>query len=81
MNQPPNPNETVTGNDSSPDPRAGERMADHGHRPVRRDAGYLRSEKSKNGTAPKTTTVSLTDRGRSAFDAYTQALRDLLGGL
>jgi DNA-binding MarR family transcriptional regulator len=45
------------------------------------EAGYLSSEKSKNGTAPKTTTVSLTDRGRAALDAYTQALRDLLGGL
>jgi DNA-binding MarR family transcriptional regulator len=45
------------------------------------EADYLSSEKSKNGTAPKTTTVSLTDRGRAALDAYTQALRDLLGGL
>ena len=44
-------------------------------------AGYLSSEQCKNGTAPKTTTVSLTDRGRAALDAYTQALRDLLGGL
>ena len=45
------------------------------------EADYLRSEKSKNGTAPKTTTVSLTHRGRAALDAYTEALRDLLGGL
>jgi DNA-binding MarR family transcriptional regulator len=45
------------------------------------EAGYLSSEKSKNGTAQKTTTVSLTHRGRAALDAYTQALRDLLGGL
>ena len=45
------------------------------------EAGYLSSEKTKNGTAPKTTTVSLTSHGRAALDAYTQALRDLLGGL
>ena len=45
------------------------------------EAGYLSSEKTKNGTAPKTTTVSLTSQGRTALDAYTKALRDLLGGL
>jgi DNA-binding MarR family transcriptional regulator len=45
------------------------------------EAGYLSSEKTKNGSAPKTTTVSLTSQGRAALDAYTQALRDLLGGL
>ena len=44
------------------------------------DAGYVSSEKIKNGTAPKTT-VALTIKGRAALDAYTQALRDLLGGL
>jgi len=44
------------------------------------EAGYLASEKIKNGTAPKTT-VALTDHGRKALDAYTKALRDLLGGL
>jgi DNA-binding PadR family transcriptional regulator len=44
------------------------------------EAGYLSSEKTKNGTAPKTT-VALTSHGRKALDAYTQALRDLLGGL
>jgi hypothetical protein len=27
------------------------------------------------------TTVGLTDQGRAALDSYTQALRDLLGGL
>ena len=43
-------------------------------------AGYLSSEKTRNGIAPKTT-VALTSRGRAALDAYTQALRDLLGGL
>ena len=45
------------------------------------EAGYLSSEKTKNGSAPKTTTVSLTSQGRTALDAYTKALRDLLGGL
>jgi DNA-binding MarR family transcriptional regulator len=44
------------------------------------EAGYLSSEKSVNGTAPKTT-VALTSRGRAALDAYTKALRALLGGL
>jgi DNA-binding MarR family transcriptional regulator len=45
------------------------------------EAGYLSSEKSKNGTAPKVTTVALTTQGRKALTTYTQALRDLLGGL
>jgi hypothetical protein len=31
--------------------------------------------------APPKTTVALTSHGRTALDAYTQALRDLLGGL
>jgi DNA-binding MarR family transcriptional regulator len=44
------------------------------------EAGYLNSEKTKNGTAPKTT-VALTSRGRDALDTYTKALRELLGGL
>jgi DNA-binding MarR family transcriptional regulator len=45
------------------------------------EAGYLSSEKTKNnGAAPKTT-VALTSQGRTALNAYTQALRDLLGGL
>jgi DNA-binding MarR family transcriptional regulator len=44
------------------------------------DAGYLSSEKTLNGTGPKTT-VALTSHGRAALDAYTKALRDLLGGL
>ena len=44
------------------------------------DAGYLTSE--KNGDrAGSTTTVALTTRGRAALDAYTEALRNLLGGL
>ena len=44
------------------------------------DAGYLSSEKIKNGSSQKTT-VALTGKGRDALDAYTQALRNLLGGL
>ena len=44
------------------------------------EAGDLDSEKTKNGTAPKTT-VALTSRGRDALDTYTKALRELLGGL
>jgi DNA-binding transcriptional ArsR family regulator len=43
-------------------------------------AEYLRSDKTGNGAAQKTT-VALTSRGRAALDAYTTALRDLLGGL
>ena len=44
------------------------------------EADYLASAKTGNGSAKKTT-VTLTSRGRRALDAYTQALRDLLGGL
>ncbi len=44
------------------------------------EAGYVSSEKTKNGQASHTT-VALTSQGRKALDAYTQALRDLLGGL
>jgi DNA-binding MarR family transcriptional regulator len=44
------------------------------------DAGYLDTEKTGNGAASRTT-VALTNRGRAALDAYTGALRDLLGGL
>ena len=44
------------------------------------EAGYLTSEKTKNGTVPKTM-VTLTGTGRAALDSYTKALRDLLGGL
>ena len=43
------------------------------------DAGYLASEKKGDG-AGSTTTVALTTRGRAALDAYTEALRNLLGG-
>jgi DNA-binding MarR family transcriptional regulator len=44
------------------------------------EAGYIASEKTRNGTAPKTT-VTLTSQGRAALGTYTQALRRLLGGL
>ncbi len=44
------------------------------------EADYLTSEKTRNGTV-SITTVALTDQGRAALDSYTQALRDLLGGL
>jgi DNA-binding MarR family transcriptional regulator len=44
------------------------------------EADYISSEKTRNGSAQKTT-VALTGRGREALGAYTQALRELLGGL
>ena len=44
------------------------------------DAGYLDSQKTKNGTTP-TTTLALTPTGRTALGAYQKALRDLLGDL
>jgi DNA-binding MarR family transcriptional regulator len=44
------------------------------------DAGYLTGEKTWDG-AGSTTTGTLTTRGRAAPDAYTETLRNLLGGL
>jgi DNA-binding MarR family transcriptional regulator len=44
------------------------------------EADYIDSNKASNGTV-SITTVALTSHGRAALDAYTQALRDLLGGL
>ena len=44
------------------------------------DAGYLTSEKTWDG-AGSTTTRTLTTRGRAGLDPYTEALRNLLGGL
>src|SRR5690349_16491836 len=44
------------------------------------EAGYLSSEKTKDGTTP-TTMVTLTRHGRTALGAYRQALRNLLGDL
>ena len=43
-------------------------------------ADYISSTKTRNGSAQKTT-IALTSQGRSALSAYTQALRNLLGGL
>jgi DNA-binding transcriptional ArsR family regulator len=44
------------------------------------DAGYLTSETIGNGRASRTS-IALTRQGRVALDAYTGALRALLGGL
>ncbi len=44
------------------------------------EAGYVTTVKTGHGIWSKTT-VALTHRGRAALDAYTAALRDLLGGL
>src|ERR1700682_2676655 len=44
------------------------------------DAGYVSTVKTGNGPASRTS-VALTNRGRAALDAYTQARRHLLGGL
>ena len=44
------------------------------------DADYISSRKTRNGSV-SLTTISLTPRGRTALTSYTQALRDLLGGL
>jgi DNA-binding MarR family transcriptional regulator len=43
------------------------------------DAGYLTSETTGGGRASRTS-LALTPQGRAAFDAYSDALRDLLGG-
>ena len=44
------------------------------------EAGYLCSEKTRNGTV-SVTTIALTGHGRKALSTYTQTLRGLLGGL
>jgi DNA-binding MarR family transcriptional regulator len=44
------------------------------------EADYISSKKASNGSV-SITTVALTGHGRAALDSYTQALRDLLGGL
>jgi len=38
------------------------------------------TETTGNGRASRTS-IALTDQGRAALDTYTNALRDLLGGL
>jgi DNA-binding MarR family transcriptional regulator len=44
------------------------------------EADYISSTKTRNGSVQQTN-VTLTGTGRAALRAYTQALRDLLGGL
>ncbi len=44
------------------------------------EAGYLTSETTGNGRASRTS-IALTHRGRTALDAYTSALRELLADL
>jgi DNA-binding MarR family transcriptional regulator len=44
------------------------------------DAGYVSMEKIGHGVWSRTL-VALTGRGRAALDAYTEALRNLLGEL
>ncbi len=44
------------------------------------EADYISSKKASNG-AVSITKVALTGHGRAALGSYTQALRDLLGGL
>ena len=44
------------------------------------DAGYVTSEKTGGGASSRTS-VGLTRQGRAALEAYTAALRGLLGGL
>jgi DNA-binding MarR family transcriptional regulator len=44
------------------------------------EADYISTEKTRNGSV-SLTTVALTACGRTALDAYTKALRELLGGL
>ena len=44
------------------------------------EAGYVVTVKTGHGIWSRTT-VTLTNRGRAALDAYTSALRDLLGEL
>jgi DNA-binding MarR family transcriptional regulator len=44
------------------------------------DAGYIDTEKTGNGAASRTS-IALTREGRTALDAYTAALRSVLGGL
>src|SRR5215469_8299066 len=44
------------------------------------EADYIASRKTRNGPV-SLTTITLTPRGRTALASYTQALRNLLGGL
>jgi DNA-binding MarR family transcriptional regulator len=44
------------------------------------DAGYLTSQTTGTGRASRTS-IALTPKGRAAFSAYTDALRNLLSGV
>jgi DNA-binding MarR family transcriptional regulator len=44
------------------------------------EVGYVETDTTGNGRASRTS-VALTGEGRAALDAYTEALRGLLGGL
>lgn len=44
------------------------------------EAGYLTSQKTERAGGQQTW-IALTHRGRAALDSYTEALRELLGGL
>jgi DNA-binding MarR family transcriptional regulator len=44
------------------------------------EAGYVTSDTTGNGRASQTS-IGLTAHGRAALDTYTDALRELLGGL
>ena len=44
------------------------------------EGGYVKTVKTGHGVWSRTT-VELSSRGRQALDAYTEALRNLLGGL
>jgi DNA-binding MarR family transcriptional regulator len=44
------------------------------------EAGYLSSEKTRNGSVQKTS-VALTEQGRKALETYKQTLRTLLGSV
>ncbi len=44
------------------------------------DAGYVKSDKTGSGVASRTS-VALTTQGRTALDAYAQALRGVLDGI
>ncbi|HEX6853922.1 MAG TPA: hypothetical protein VF204_01375 [Streptosporangiaceae bacterium] len=65
----------------APESAAGRRPAREGLPTAARHGASPRPDQAgSNGAAPKTT-VTLTRQGRAALGTYTEALRDLLGGL
>jgi len=78
----------VRGHQLRRDSRGGQARDRRGEREIpaspgrdhRRGADYISSKKTSNGTV-SITTVALTCHARAALGSYTQALRDLLGGL